>query len=244
MRDLSKNFDYRQDHIYAIYLLVVLMSLFSLNLVLEFFLGSLKLLSLIAFIPISFFLFQFYYHSLKNLLYTFWGLTLLLFPTLVYFFLESLSKETFFLHGTLTFLMVCIHLLVIYLASSPVYYPRVYWWEFDFRYRADIKCEIIFKGQVEQARLNDVRRGGGSLASFEEYDLGESINLSIDLNKKNYNFEVVIGSKSQSIPGRPFSYGVKFIDQNDKEIYQMFEQDWSHRSQFKINEKFKNGAKN
>ncbi len=188
----------------------------------------------------NFFFFKFYYEAFSNLLYTFWGLTLFLIPNLLVFFFESLSAQAYSFHGSMTFLMLIVHGIIIYLASSPVYYPKVSWWEFDYRYRSEIKINTKFSEEEHEARLNDIRRGGGSISSFEAFPLGSIIELDFDFRFEKYNFQVIVGSCSRSIPGRPYSYGVKFAldSEEDKKAYKLLLLNWKTRSKVKLDEKF------
>ncbi len=216
------------------------MGLFNLNLFLEFFNGSMSIYKLCGFLLGNLLFFKFYYEALSNLLYTFWGLTLFLIANLVIFFFDSLSTHMYAFHGSLTFLMLVVHGIIIYLASSPVYYPRVSWWEFDYRYRSEIKINTIFDNHNNEARLNDLRRGGGSISSFEGFPLGSIVELDFDFRFEHYHFQVIVGSCSRSIPGRPYSYGVKFIleTEEDHQAYKLLLLNWRTRSKVKLDEKF------
>lgn len=240
MRDLSKNFNYRQDHKAALYLQIFLMFLFALNIGLEYWFKSISFAKFVAYSISGFFFFKFYYESLKNLLYTFWGLTITLSITLGLFFIEALSSEYFAHHGTLNFLMVFTLCLIIYIASSPVYYPRVYWWEFEYRYRADFKVFTEQEEIINEARLKDIRRTGASLSSFENFDMASQITLKFEYLEDQYELQAIIGSVGQTIPGRPFIYGIKFmlLTSEEKKLYSQLESKWLNRKKIKIAEKF------
>ena len=184
--------------------------------------------------------FKFYYYSLKELLYTFWGITLFLATSLIYLFFDALGSEYFLNHATLIFSMLVIHGIIIYIASSPVYYPRVYWWEFEFRYRADFKIFIEHDNVIDEARMTDIRREGAALYSFENFEAETYLKLVFKYLDEAYEFQVVVGSKGRNIPGRPYSYGIKFIlaDKEDKNNYKRLAQSWSHRNKIQILEKF------
>ncbi|MCB9094672.1 MAG: PilZ domain-containing protein [Halobacteriovoraceae bacterium] len=240
MRDLSKNFNYRQDYYFAIYLLFALMACFEINLILEVIYGGITGFHFTIVFIASLIFFKFYHDALKNLMYTFWGLTSIFLFVNIYFFLSSLTSNYYQNHSTITFIMLVIHLSIIYLASSPVYYPRVSWWEYDFRYRADIEITTIVESEEASARLTDLRRGGGSIVSFDQLELGTKIRIKFNFNDRDYNFPLIIGSRAQSIPGRPISYGVKFILDNQitQDNYQIFLHQWKSRSQVALANKF------
>lgn len=216
------------------------MGLFNLNLFLEFFNRQMSIYQFGGFLLGNILFFKFYYEALSNLLYTFWGLTIFLAVNLFIFYFSSLSTNAYSLHGSVTFLMLILHGVIIYLASSPVYYPRVSWWEFDYRYRSEIKINTIFEENENEGRLNDLRRGGGSISSFDEFPLGSIIQLHFDFRFESYDFKAVVGSASRSIPGRPCSYGIKFLleSEEDNKAYKLLLLNWRTRSKVKLDEKF------
>jgi ribosomal protein S1 len=67
----------------------------------------------------------------------------------------------------------------MYFLSSPIYYPRVSWWEYDFRYRDDLKIEVKSFEDVIDARLTDLRRQAGCVAIFEELKIGQEIKVQV-----------------------------------------------------------------
>lgn len=150
----------------------------------------------------------------RELFYSFWSFSLILIlfflDKIIFEFHESLEIKLLYSIG-LTLLLV-----EIYILSSPIYYPRVSWWEYDFRYRTDLKV-LIRKEKVEtEARVTDLRRNAGCIASFEEFKVGEDFEI-----ESNKYFEgplkVEIVSKRIYSLGRPYSYGVKFtLDSEEK----------------------------
>lgn len=99
----------------------------------------------------------------------------------------------------------------VYILSSPIYYPRVMWWEYDFRYRTDLKVKInINDDEKTESRVTDLRRNAGCIASFEELKVGENIQIE---SSKYFEGELTaeIVSKRIYSLGRPYSYGVRFV---------------------------------
>jgi hypothetical protein len=106
----------------------------------------------------------------------------------------------------------------VYILSSPIYYPRVMWWEYDFRYRTDLKVDIFSEAtEKSESRITDLRRNAGCIASFEEIKPGTIIKVESPRYFKGI-LEVEIISKRIYSLGRPFSYGVKFCLNNPEEV--------------------------
>ncbi len=240
MRDLLKKFNYKQDHQTSLFLILIIAGIFFLNLILELYYKRLSFIEcLLIGIPVGY-LFKYYYNSLKSLHYTFWGLSLAVVPLQTYYFVTSMIRNTYPHQSTLFLLSFIFLILVLYFSSSPVYYPKVSWWEFDYRYRADIDSKIIFNEKEHQGKLTDVRRRGGSIASFEDLKLGDRLNLNFSIKDKEFNVDSIVGSKSQSIIGRPYSYGIKFHikSKEDKENYKILHAHWREKENLKMNQKF------
>jgi hypothetical protein len=96
--------------------------------------------------------------------------------------------------------------LEAYMLSSPIYYPRVFWWEYDFRFNPNLKIDV---DEFGEGRLTDVRRQAGCLIHFKEFSPGDVIRISLE----NFDsiFEVEVMSKRQYSLGRPYHYGIRFI---------------------------------
>jgi hypothetical protein len=93
---------------------------------------------------------------------------------------------------------------------SPIYFPIVSWWNYDFRFRHDLKIQVRNVESVEKiARLSDLRRGAGCVSSFEDYAIGSDITLVVKLAGREFELEAEIFSRRQYSLGRPFIYGVK-----------------------------------
>ncbi len=240
MRDLNKNINYKNGYKYVLFLILCIGFFFLLNLALELYKGRLSFIEFTIISVPSFFLFKFYYDAFKRLLYTFWGLSILVFLFIFYYFITSLLRHTYPFQ-TLLFLSSLVLLgITLYLASSPVYYTKVAWWEFDYRYRADIDAQISFEGKRFKSRLTDVRRRGGSIATFEDFPLGTHLLICFDIDDQEFQLESVIGSKSKSIVGRPYSYGIKFLiaSKENKSQYRHLSKLWDSKEKIRLNQKF------
>jgi hypothetical protein len=156
-----------------------------------------------------FFYFIFSTKTLKNLYYSFWTFIGLL--GLYYLFrLVSSDFGTFAFFCYLSSLVVL--LVELYLLYTPIFYPIVSWWEYDFRFRDDLKVKVkLSSDEVLDGRLTDLRRGSGCIALFQGVEVGEVIEvISIEgIGEVSLRGETM--SKRQYSLGRPFNYGVKFF---------------------------------
>jgi len=167
--------------------------------------------------------FRFLYQSFQRLYYTMW--TLLAITVLLNIFLylpinsDGLLGPSFF--ATLALLDLAIF---AYLMFTPVYYPIVSWWEYDFRFRDEVRATIIKAEREIEGRLSDLRRKAACLQSFEELNVGEQLKLALPHER---SFEVEIMSKRRPSLGRPTVYGVRFLLNHENESeYHLFCEEW------------------
>lgn len=151
--------------------------------------------------------YRFYYQTAKKLFYTFWTFSgLLTIYLLVQFFQAESNLSYYSLLLALFFLAI-----ELYVLSSPIYYPIINWWDYDFRFRYDLKISPIINGIDREGRLTDLRRGAGCITLFEDLDVGKRIELDIKIEDQTFKATVEIMSKRQHSLGRPFHYGVNFV---------------------------------
>jgi hypothetical protein len=192
-----------------------------------------------------------FYKTLKNLYYTFW--TFSIFFLLFYFtsLFGSFSGEGTFLLMSCYLFSCTLLSLEMYLLYSPIYYPVVRWWEYDFRYRHDLKA-LVTKINCEKneeyiGRLTDVRRNAGCIQLFEKLKISEKVSINVTLDEvttKILRGEVI--SKRQYSVGRPWNYGIKMSFENLEEQaqYKELEFNWKSDRQDKIKRKFEKSNQN
>lgn len=124
--------------------------------------------------------------------------------------------------------------------SSPIYYPQISWWEYDFRYRDDLKISVKSQDHEMNARLTDLRRQAGCVAMFEELKLGEEIIINAALDEDNVLLRGIVMSKRRDVIGRPLIYGVqfKFDSKSNKKRYEGLERLWKKQKNSKRKMKF------
>ncbi len=66
----------------------------------------------------------------------------------------------------------------MYKLYGPIYYPLVNWWEYDFRFRSDVKVLVSLPDQaMVEGRLTDLRRKAGCVVLFDEMHVGDTLAL-------------------------------------------------------------------
>jgi hypothetical protein len=213
-------------------------SFFVLATILELFNGHIGFLV----IPKLILLFIFYHlftRTRRNLYYSFWTFAITL---SIYFLIKLLGGV---LSGAVLFsyfLALIILCSEMYILMSPIYYPRVNWWEYDFRYRDDLKVKILFNEKELDGRLTDLRREAGCVALFKDIPIGSKFKIQLIENWDNVVFNAEVMSKRYYSLGRPITYGVKFSLEGieDKSMFSKFVLFWRNERVLKQKLKFQN----
>ena len=181
-----------------------------------------------------------YYKTIKHRYYTYWTFSALLFVYLLYKVYEQFYVLNNDHIGILYLLSIMILIIKMYMLSSPIYYPQISWWEYDFRYRDDLKITVKSQDQEMNARLTDLRRQAGCVAMFEELKLGEELIINAALDEDNVLLRGIVMSKRRDVIGRPLIYGVqfKFDSKSNKKRYESLERLWKKQKNSKRKMKF------
>ena len=184
--------------------------------------------------------FNFYYNALSNLYYSYWNISLVL----AIYYLVSLTRNFLVVgHPSIGMLFVfslAFLIIACYMISSPLYFPRVHWWEYDFRFRADIRCSVEVDGHQYRGRLSDLRRGAACLELFNHTQIGQPIQINLEILNQNFTLYAEVRSKREPIIGRSIIYGIKFVN-NDLEHRQrlrLLTNYWHESKKIKIRNKF------
>ncbi len=190
-------------------------------------------------IQATFLLFFFFFlrKLLRGLYYSYWTFT----GFLGVFIIVQISQASFWEFSFFSYL-TSLALLVseAYLLWSPIFYPIVSWWEYDFRYRDDLKVRVSVDDITFDGRLTDLRRDAGCVAIFKELEIGKEIIIEPLHTFKEVSFKAEIMSKRQYSLGRPHNYGVKFQTENNKALFDKFCIFWKKERKEKLSKKFKN----
>ena len=147
------------------------------------------------------------FSALKRFSYSFWSLNILfgLFFVIAITNLELSSLQS----------MMLIPVLIIYLAFSfsffsPIYYPIINWFEYDFRYRHDLPFFLCLDNGCFESRLMDFRRNEGSFHSFLELDIGDTAKMIYRFKENQVSVTGTVVSIRQNSLGRGLYYGIRF----------------------------------
>ena len=183
---------------------------------------------------------SFYFKAQKNRNYAFWTISLVFF---IYLTLDILKYT--FVNYNIYILYICfiglIFLLInCYVMSSPLFFPRVQWWEYDFRFRGDLKTLVHFDGNLINSRLTDLRRHSACVEGFDFIPLDSEIVLEVDIDNKNYKLAGKLKTIKTVVPGRPHRYGIKFTfkKENSKSMYNELLKVWNLNKSVKLRNKF------
>jgi hypothetical protein len=184
--------------------------------------------------------YNFYYNALTNLYYSYWNISLIL----GIYYLVSLSRNFLVVGHPLIGVVFCISLIFLmiscYIISSPLYYPRVHWWEYDFRFRADIRCFVEIDDQQYRGRLSDLRRGAACLELFQNIHVGHPIQINLEILNQNFTLFAEVRSRRETIVGRSIIYGLKFVnsDLEQRQRLRLLTNYWNESKKIKIRNKF------
>jgi len=188
--------------------------------------------------------YKLYFQTIKKLLYTYWTFS---FFMQIYFMVGMYDGAIRYEAGSLFychFLSLIILGLQQFILFSPIYYPRVRWWEFDFRYRDDVKIKIrkdLLETEGIDGRLTDLRRNAGCVVSFERYKVGDNLHIHSLGEFKELTLHGEVMSKRVYSIGRGINYGVRFHFKNlqEKRDFVHFCMFWKSQRSKKILLKFK-----
>jgi hypothetical protein len=184
--------------------------------------------------------FNFYYIALTNLHYSFWNISVIFGVYYVVALTRNFLVIGHPLIGVLFMLGLIFLLVSCYIISSPLYFPQVNWWEYDFRFRADVKCLVEVDEKQYQGRLSDLRRGAACLELFQNIPVGHKVLINIEILNQNFTLDAEIRSRREPIIGRTIIYGLKFIhnDLEQRQRMRLLSNYWSETKSVKIRDKF------
>jgi hypothetical protein len=189
---------------------------------------NVEIISMFVKVFITLVFYKLFFKTLSDLYYSFWtfsiGLSVFIIGNLYSIITMQSNLQLFYLY----LISLIILLVQMYILLSPIYYPRVSWWEYDFRYRDDLKVNLNLDDIKSEARLTDLRRGAGCLSSFTDIEVGKTVTVLATNGVKEFSFLVEIMSRRQYSLGRPASHGVRFIfnDEYQESDYDEFYSFW------------------
>ena len=170
-----------------------------------------------------------FHQVLLNFQYSFWSFA---FCLVIYIVVTIVGTDSGFVANCYSIALVMLVLLCL-MVSSPLFYPRITWWEYDFRFRGELKISACINGKNIPGRLTDLRRRAGCVVLFEKLSPGTELTINYEgrygkgKGKKQKvddqgsdgmgSYSVKIISRRGSILGRGYTYGVKFLFLKDRE---------------------------
>lgn len=179
--------------------------------------------------------YRFFARTIQNLYYTFWTFSLFLATYIIYQLTHSVSAaSTYALFLALLFL-----LSEMYVLASPIYYPVINWWDYDFRFRYDLKVRALLNDSSVEGRLADLRRQAACLVLFEDLEVAQKVDILFTIEDTEFTPTVEVISKRQHSLGRPYHYGVSFVftEKFTPDDYQHLNRLWSKRRKQKRTQK-------
>ena len=176
----------------------------------EFFWGLSALYAMFWFVALTIF-FRFFFHVRQNLQYSYWTLAGIFLIYLVLSFNSLVRQEHSFFMPLCYLLAITFLCLDMYFLFSPIYYPLIRWWEYDFRFRDDLKVKVSVEGQESEGRLTDLRRGASCVALFSKHAHGVLLNIELEGFTGMGSIKAEIVSRRQYSLGRPYTYGVRLL---------------------------------
>jgi hypothetical protein len=153
-----------------------------------------------------------YLSTIKNRYYTYWSLSV----ALAIYLVIKINEQFFVMDrphmGWLYVFAEAVLFINMFLLSSPIYYPIVSWWEYDFRFRDDLKIHVKLEEVEEEfeGRLTDLRRHAGCVSAFQEYKIGDVVFVKATVDGESATLKGVVMSKRREYFGRAWNYGVQF----------------------------------
>ncbi len=211
--------------------------IFLVLLLSQLIIGERGFLSVILLSLFSAFIFKYKQQTTLELRYTFWGLIFFQFLIVFQSFLQSETSLTNFL----SMLFIISLSIESYIMFSPIFFPRIKWWEYDFRFRGDTKVTLRINEDRYDARLSDLRRNAGAVTLFEDINYNEEIFIDIKFMNEDLSFKGKIISKRESNLGRGIMYGVRFLfnDLSERQRFSRYKKFWSMNNKIKLRNKFK-----
>lgn len=184
-----------------------------------------------------FMIFRAYIKSLNKLNYGLWGFSFIIFLIL----LKNIINFSFLEYNQFAIFLTLFSFTMFginsYVMSSPIYYPRVQWWEYDYKFRADLKIKIKIGEDVYDARLTDFRRSEASIEMFEVISLENEGTILLEYDNDSFELNFSMKNFKSIIRGRPNRYGLK-ISKKSKDFNKV-KSLWSKNKSIKLRRKFK-----
>jgi hypothetical protein len=203
-------------------------------------LGQKSFFGLVASFVVFVVFFILYFKTLKKLNYSYWTFSFFIGSYSILGMLSNIGDGGLIRLFYLNFLVFILCLYSAYLISSPLYYPRVSWWEWDFRYRGDLSAKVKTDTLNIPARLSDLRRGAGCIVTFKEIPIGSLLTIEDIEEFSQGSLQAEVVSFREDCAGRGITHGVrfKFTNPESKKSFQELVKSWKEHHKAKVKSKF------
>lgn len=229
MRLLIERLQLRKDFDTLNFLKRSLAGLGLAGLIIEIFLGYSGWGILIVF-PALYFLYRMLHQTFERFYYSYWVFNIMLFSYILWSLYKSLLVYGNSILSYVYTLMLFANGIKTYIISSPIYFPIVNWWEYDFRYRRDIPILIKSGSSDFEGRIIDFRREAAGIQSFQKFEPGDSVEIHFNEELEGPNLKGDIYSVRKYSFGRPYVLGVKFDLRGSEGRYQQVLKFWQEQN--------------
>ena len=190
-----------------------------------------SVLSAIVWLAAMLIFFRFFFNVRQNLQYSYWSFAVAFLLYLLFSFNGAIEAGHLLPLSLCYLLGITLLCLDMYFLFSPIYYPLIRWWEYDFRYRDDLKIKILLNEEEVEGRLTDLRRGAGCVLLFGKHRHGALLTIKLEGRADMEPIRGEIVSRRQYSLGRPYTYGVRvfFNSYKEKQNYYNLVKYWKSR---------------
>jgi hypothetical protein len=228
MRVIIERLQLRKDFDTLNFLKRALLVLGIWGLVIELFAGYIGW-SLIFTLPALYFLYTMLYQTYEKFYYSYWIFNVALFIYILFSLYKSLLVFGNSILAYVYTLMLFANGIKTYIISSPIYFPIVNWWEYDFRFRRDIPIQVVNNEEESEGRIIDIRREAAGIQTFKNFEIGDEIEVKFHKELEGPNMVGTIYSIRKYSLGRPFILGVKFNLTGREGRYQQVVKYWQEK---------------
>lgn len=226
---VRKNVLYRLSYLFWAHAFCIFLGLAA-----KLYLGKIFWLFPVMFVAL-FWCYKTYFKTLLRFNYTFWTFSFL---AAIYCIFSLIQYPGYSFIQQCYILALVLLSILCYGLYSPIFYPRVTWWEYDFRYKGDIKIEIEYLKHKFPGRLHDLRKGAGCVVSFEKFFPGTIFTFTVLSDDCEETYEVRVVSRRETHWGRGLTYGVQFVSENEEKFKKLLNL-WKVKKNARKRSKFK-----
>lgn len=210
-----------------------------LSLVVEMFWGDGVIIFDLACVIGSILIYRSNLEVFNKLQYSFWSFIV----GMILFNFWLISSTELVIVQQLSVVSIFLFLALANMMNSPLLYPRITWWEYDFRFRGELKIWAHLEDRCVQGRMTDLRKKAGCVVLFERLLPGEEFDISYQFGKDALLYKVKVITRREAFFGRGYIYGVSFEGVNqtkdEKKKFKRLSRIWRVKRRVKKELKYK-----